>query len=219
MTFEYTTGDAAGQNMVTICSDQLCQFIIANTPIQPERWYIESNYSGDKKATTRAFSNVRGKKITSEVIIPKAICEKTLRTTPLQIARYCQASTLAAIQSGAIGAQGHIANGLTALFIACGQDVACIAESAIGLTKMEVNKKGDLYVALTLPALIVGTVGGGTALPTQKECLEMLKCSGAGNANKFAEICCAIALAGEISIVAAIAANHFSSAHQKLGRK
>jgi len=74
-------------------------------------------------------------------------------------------------------------------------------------------------VALTLPALIVGTVGGGTALSTQKECLEMLKCSGAGNANKFAEICCAVALAGEISIVAAMAANHFSSTHQKLGRK
>ena len=105
------------------------------------------------------------------------------------------------------------------MFIACGQDVDCIAESAIGLTRMEVNKKGDLYDALTLPALIVGTVGGGTALPTQKERLEMLKCSGAGNANKFAEICCAVALAGEISIVAAMAANHFSSAHQKLGRK
>lgn len=205
--------------MVTLCTDQLCQYIIANVPIQPEHWYIESNYSGDQKATARAFSNVRGKKITSEVIIPKAICEKTYRTTPEQIAGYCQASTLAAIQSGAIGAQGHIANGLTALFIACGQDVVCIAESAIGLTRMEVNKKGDLYVALTLPALIVGTVGGGTALPTQKECIEMLKCSGAGNANKFAEICCAVALAGEISIVAAMAANHFSSAHQKLGRK
>ena len=64
--------------------------------------------------------------------------------------------------------------GLTALFIACGQNFACIAESAIGLTRMEVNKKGDLYVALTLPALIVGTVGRGTALPTQKECLEMI---------------------------------------------
>jgi len=111
VTFEYTTGDAAGQNMVTIWTDQLCQFIIANTPIQPERWYIESNYSGDKKATARVFSNVRGKKITSEVIIPKAICEKTLRTTTIQITRYCQASTIAAIQSGAIGAKGHIANG------------------------------------------------------------------------------------------------------------
>ena len=92
--------------------------------------------------------------------------------------------------------------------------VACIAESAIGLTRMQVNKKSDLYVALTLAVLIVGTV-----LPTPKECLEMLKCIGAGDANKFAEICCAIALAGEISIVAAMPANHFSSAHQKLGRK
>ena len=105
------------------------------------------------------------------------------------------------------------------MFIACGQDVACVPESAIGLTRMEVNKKGDLYVTLALTALIVGTVGGGTTLPTQKKCLEMLKCSGAGNANKFAEIFSAVALAGEISIVAAMAANHFSSAHQKLGRK
>ena len=105
------------------------------------------------------------------------------------------------------------------MFIACGQDVACLPESAIGLTRMEVNKKGDLYVTLALPALIVVTVGGVTALPSQKECLEKLKCSRAGNANKFAEIFCAVALAGEISIVAAMAANHFSSAHQKLGRK
>jgi len=89
----------------------------------------------------------------------------------------------------------------------------------ISILSFNLYKKGDLYVALTLPALIVGTVGAGTALPTQKECLEMLKCSGAGNANKFAEICCAVKLAEEISIVAAMAANHFSSAHQKLGRK
>ena len=92
--------------------------------------------------------------------------------------------------------------------------VACIAESAIGLTRMQVNKKSDLYVALTLAVLIVGTV-----LPTQKEYLEMLKCIGAGDANKFAEICCAVAIALEISIVAAMETNHFSSAHQKLGRK
>ena len=147
MTFEYTTGDAAGQNMVTIWTDQLCQFIIANTPIQPERWYIESNYSGDKKATARVFSNVRGKKITSEVIIAKTVCEKTLRTTPIQIARYCQASTIADIQSGAIGAQGNIANGLTVLFIASAKDVTYIAKSAISLTRTGVNNKGDLYVA------------------------------------------------------------------------
>jgi hydroxymethylglutaryl-CoA reductase (NADPH) len=84
---------------------------------------------------------------------------------------------------------------------------------------MEVNDTGDLYVAVTLPSLVVGTVGGGTGLPTQKECLEMMACYGEGKAVKFAEICCAVALSGEISIAAAMSADHFASAHAKLGRK
>jgi hydroxymethylglutaryl-CoA reductase (NADPH) len=218
LTFEYTTGDAAGQNMVTICTDQICQFVLSNFSIKPVQWYIESNYSGDKKATAVSFTNVRGKKVTAEVIITKEICEKTLKTTPELISHYWQSSTLGAIQSGSIGAQGHVANGLTAIFLACGQDVACVSESSIGLTRMQVNTDGDLYVALTLPSLIVGTVGGGTALSTQKECLEMLGCTGSGSARKFAEICCAIALAGELSIASAMSANHFTSAHKNLGR-
>ena len=130
-----------------------------------------------------------------------------------------QSSTLAVVQSGAIGAQGHVANGLTALFIACGQDVACISESSIGLTRMEVNHNGDLYTSLTLPSLIVGTIGGGTGLPTQKECLGLLDCVGVGKAKKFAEICAAVALCGEISIAAAMSVDHFTTAHQNLGRK
>ena len=218
LTFEYTTGDAAGQNMVTICTDQICEFILSNFSITPVHWYIESNYSGDKKATAVSFNNVRGKKVTAEIIIPKDICEETLKSTPELITHYWQSSTLAAIQSGSIGAQGHVANGLTALFLACGQDVACISESSIGLTRMQVNTEGSLYVALTLPSLIVGTVGGGTALSTQKECLEMLGCTGIGSARKFAEICCAIALAGEVSIASAMSANQFTSAHKNLGR-
>jgi hydroxymethylglutaryl-CoA reductase (NADPH) len=218
LTFEYTTGDAAGQNMVTICTDQICEFILSNFSIAPVYWYIESNYSGDKKATAVSFNNVRGKKVTAEIIIPKEVCEETLKSTPELIAHYWQSSTLAAIQSGSIGAQGHVANGLTALFLACGQDVACISESSIGLTRMQVNTEGGLYVALTLPSLIVGTVGGGTALSTQKECLEMLGCTGSGSARKFAEICCAIALAGEVSIASAMSANQFTSAHKNLGR-
>ena len=218
LTFEYITGDAAGQNMVTICTDQICQFILSDFPITPSQWYIESNYSGDKKATAVSFTNVRGKKVISEIVILKEICESTLKTTPEFIADYWQSSTIAAIQSGSIGAQGHVANGLTALFLACGQDVACISESSIGLTRMQVNKNGDLYVSVTLPSLIVGTVGGGTGLATQKECLEMLGCTGQGSARKFAEICCAIALTGELSIASAMSANHFTSAHQNLGR-
>lgn len=219
LTFEYTTGDAAGQNMVTICTDQICQYILANFETQPNEWYIESNYAGDKKATALSFSNVRGKKVTAEIVLLKEVVAETLKTTPEKIAQYWQASTLAVTQSGAIGAQGHVANGLTAMFIACGQDVACISESSIGITRMEVNRDGNLYVSLTLPSLIVGTVGGGTSLPTQQECLQILDCVGEGTAKKFAEICCAVSLAGEISIASAMSADHFTSAHQRLGRK
>lgn len=219
LTFEYTTGDAAGQNMITICTDKICQYILSNFEIQPKTWYVESNYSGDKKATAVSFSNVRGKKVTAEIVISKDICESVLKSSPRQIVDYWQSSTLAAIQSASIGAQGHVANGLTALFVACGQDIACISESSIGLTRMELNANRDLYVALTLPSLIVGTVGGGTGLPTQKECLELLECTGEGSAVKFAEICCAVALAGELSIASALSAHHFTRAHEKLGRK
>lgn len=219
VTFEFYTGDAAGQNMVTICTDRICRYIFKNFEIRPVEWYIESNYSGDKKATALSFSNVRGKKVSAEITLPRQIVADVLKTTPEQIEKYWISSTLAVTQSGAIGAQGHVANGLTALFIACGQDVACISESSVGLTRMQVTTSGDLYVSLTLPSLIVGTIGGGTNLPTQKECLEMLDCHGVGNAKKFAEICCAVALSGELSIAAAMSVDHFTTAHEKLGRK
>lgn len=219
LTFEYLTGDAAGQNMVTLCTDAICQYIVREAPQKPEFWFIESNYSGDKKATALSFSNVRGKKVTAEVDLSRKIVEKMLRTTPEAMAHYWLSSTCGVIQSGAIGAQGHVANGLCALFIATGQDAACTAEAAVGITRMEMNETGGLYAALTLPNLIVGTVGGGTSLPTQRECLEMMGCYGAGHARKFAEVCAAVALAGEISIAAALSAGHFSAAHHKFGRK
>ncbi|HEU4717444.1 MAG TPA: hydroxymethylglutaryl-CoA reductase [Bacteroidia bacterium] len=219
LTFEYHTGDASGQNMVTICTNAVCMYLVEHAPFKPVSWYIEGNYSGDKKATALAFTSVRGKKISAECVIPKIIVEKVLKTTPAAMADYWQASTMGVIQSGAIGAQGHVANGLAALFLATGQDVACIAEAAVGITRMQINASGDLYTSVTLPNLIVGTVGGGTALPTQKECLALIGCAGAGKARKFAEICGAVALAGEISIAAALSAGHFATAHQKLGRK
>ncbi len=218
ITLEYSTGDASGQNMVTISTNLICEYILKNSPVKPQDWLIESNYSGDKKATAISFSNVRGKKVTAEVVLSRNIIENVLKTTPEGMVGCWRVSTLGAIQSGAIGAQGHVANGLTALFIACGQDVACISESAVGITRMELTKNNELYVSLTLPSLIVGTVGGGTALPTQKECLNILDCYGVGKARKFAEICTSVALAGEISIAAAISAGHFVDAHKKLGR-
>lgn len=219
LTFDYKTGDASGQNMVTICTDAICQYILKNTPIQPELWFLESNYSGDKKATALSFTNVRGKKVTSEAILPRKVVIEVLKTTPELITEYWRSSTIGIIQSGAIGAQGHYANGLTALFIATGQDAACVAEAATGITRMEVTAEGNLYTSVTLPNLIVGTVGGGTSLPTQRECLEIMDCYGEGNAQKFAEICGAVVLSGELSIAAALSAGHFSMAHQKFGRK
>ncbi len=219
LTFEYHTGDAAGQNMVTLCTDAICHYIVEHAPVKPLFWFIESNYSGDKKATALSFSNVRGKKVTTEITLPGKVVNEVLKTTPQIMSTYWQSSTIGTIQSGSIGAQGHYANGLTALFLATGQDVACIAEAAVGITRMEVTASGDLYASVTLPNLIVGTVGGGTGLPTQKECLELMDCYGEGKARKFAEICGALVLAGELSIAAALSAGHFSSAHKKFGRK
>lgn len=219
LTLEYTTGDAAGQNMVTICSEEVCKYIVEHCPVKPVYWFVESNYSGDKKATSKSFTTVRGKKVTAEVVIPENVVKNILRSTPKAMVEYGYSSTIGVIQSGAIGAQGHVANGLAALFLATGQDVACVAEAAVGITRMELIGEGDLYCSVTLPNLIVGSVGGGTSLSTQKECLELMDCYGAGKARKFAEICAALSLAGELSIVAALSAGHFTSAHKKLGRK
>lgn len=216
---EFHTGDAAGQNMATICTNQICLWLVENSPTKPVIWFIESNYSGDKKAAAVSFGHVRGRKVSSEIHLKKEVVEKILRCKPEDMVQYWQSSTIGVIQSGSIGAQGHVANGLTALFIATGQDVACVSEAAVGITRMELTPDGGVYACVTLPNLIVGTVGGGTYLPTQRECLEMLDCYGTGKVQKFAEICGALSLAGEISIAAAIASGQFVHAHQKFGRK
>jgi hydroxymethylglutaryl-CoA reductase (NADPH) len=142
-----------------------------------------------------------------------------LKTTPEAMARFGQVAAYGSLQSGTLGVQAHFANGLAALFIACGQDAACVAEAATGTVRLEVTAGGDLYASATLPNLIVGSVGGGTSLPTQRECLELMDCYGAGKAGRLAEITAAVCLAGELSILAALAAGHFTSAHERLGRK
>lgn len=219
VTFEYMTGDAAGQNMVTFCTNEICQYIIENTPVPPKTWYIESNFSGDKKATSISYTSVRGKNVTAEIKLSEEIVNNVLKTTPAKMYDYWRTSFMGAVKCGAIGAQGHFSNGLAALFIACGQDAACVSEASVGITRMEIMEDGSLYCAVTMPNLIVGTVGGGTSLPTQRECLELMDCYGPGNAKKFAEICAGVCLSGEISIIAAMSAGHFASAHKKLGRK
>jgi hydroxymethylglutaryl-CoA reductase (NADPH) len=215
---EFTTGDAAGQNMVTIAADAVCRHLAARSPVRPKHWFIEANTSGDKKATTHSFMTVRGKKVSAEVVIPAALIEQYLHTSARAMADYTRMSMLGGVMSGSIGVHGHYANGLAALFIACGQDAACVAEAAVGITRLEPREDGSLYAAVTLPNLIVGTVGGGTHLPSQRACLDILGLAGAGHARAFAEVAAALALAGELSIIGALAAGHFTRAHQLLAR-
>jgi len=216
--FEYSTGDASGQNMVTFATEAVIRYILANSPVTPLYHFIEANLSGDKKASTQSFHSVRGKKVTAEVHLPRRLIEKYLHTTPELIVKYWNMSAVGGVLSGCIGTQGHYANGLAALYLACGQDVACVAESAIGVTRIELL--GDeLYASVTLPNIMVGTVGGGTKLPSQQACLNILGLAGSGKARSFAEVSAALVLAGELSIQGAICAHHFSRAHQRLARK
>lgn len=216
---EFTTGDAAGQNMVTVAAEAICRELLEGAPIRPSRWLLEGNLSGDKKATMIAFTQNRGKMVIAETVIPDALVRRILHTTPPELAQTAAVSLRGGIQSGSIGAQGHYANALAALFIACGQDAACVSEASVGMTTMEVTAQGDLYAAVNLPNLTVGTVGGGTHLPAARECLELMGCRGEGGAARLAEICAATALAGEISIMGAMSAGEFGGAHARYRHK
>ena len=218
LNFEFTTGDASGQNMVTLASQAICDDILDRTPVKPLRYYIESNLSGDKKASARAFTSARGKKVTAEVKLSAELIRKQLQTTPAAMVDYWRMSAIGGVLSGTFGIQGHFANGLAALYLATGQDAACVAESATGVTRFEVTDDGGLYAAVTLPGIMVGTVGGGTGLPTQRACLELMGLAGSGKARALAEVCAGLLLAGELSIIAALSAGHFSRAHRKLAR-
>jgi hydroxymethylglutaryl-CoA reductase (NADPH) len=215
---EFTTGDASGQNMVTIAAEAVCRHIEAHTPVRPQYWFVEANMSGDKKATTHSFMSVRGKKVSAEVVLPADVIERRLHTTAARMLDYWRMSALGGVMTGSIGVHGHYANGLAALFIACGQDAACVAEAAVGVTRFEARPDGSLYAAVTLPNLIVGTVGGGTGLPSQKAALDIMGLSGAGHARALAEVAAGLALAGELSIIGALTAGHFTRAHQRLAR-
>lgn len=216
--FEYTTGDAAGQNMVTIATDAVCRFILDQAPVKPSYWFVEGNHSGDKKASHLSFQNVRGRKVTAEVTLTPEIIQGHLKSSTRRMLDFYRVSAIGGVMSGTIGLQGHYANGMAALYIACGQDAACVAESAVGVTRFESAEGGGLYASVTLPNLILGTVGGGTDLPSQSACLDILRLSGPGNAPALAEVCAALVLAGELSISAALASGHFTHAHQSLAR-
>jgi hydroxymethylglutaryl-CoA reductase (NADPH) len=216
---EFATGDAAGQNMVTLASQAVCQRILAMMPKAPRSWLVESVLSGDKRASTLAFRSARGRNASAEIVLPARQLGRYWRANPAAFVRSWEQATMGAAQTGSVGLQANVANAIAALFIACGQDVACVAEAVTAATRFELTREGDIYAAITMPNLIVGTVGGGTYLPTAQESLAMLGCVGTGTARKFAEICAVVALAGELSIVGAMASGVFASAHAAGGRK
>lgn len=213
----YTTGDAAGQNMVTIATNALCEDVAARCPVSIDAWYIEGNFSGDKKASFLGLVTGRGRKVSASVTLTADVVEKTLGTSVQAMLAYGQVANLGSHLSGQLGAQAHFANGLAALYLATGQDAACVAESAIGITRME-PRGDDLFCSVTMPNILVGSVGGGTSLASQSAGLNILGLKGAGKGAALAEVAAATCLCGEISIVAAIAAGHFTRAHENLAR-
>ncbi len=214
----YKTEDASGQNMVTFASEAICKVFLENAPVKPRHWFLEGNLSGDKKATAQTLSDVRGKRVVADARIPREFVCQQLHTTPERMVDYWYASAIGGVMSGSTGINGHYANGLAALYLACGQDVACVAESATGITRLEKTEDGDLYASVTLPNIMVGTVGGGTGLPSAKACLNILGLAGSGNSTALAEVSAAIVLAGELSIIAAFCSGDFASAHRSLSR-
>ncbi len=217
--FNYRTGDAGGQNMVGRATFAACSWILDHYDGQEiKRFYLESNFATDKKASQVNIMRTRGKRVTAEAIVPRDVLIQNMRVMPEQLFYHYGVANIGSILAGVNNNGLHSANAITAIFIATGQDVANVSESSAGLIYVELTEEKDLYISITIPSLIVGTYGGGTGLPTQRECLELLDCWGKGKVYKFAEIVAGTVLAGELSLAAAISSLDWVSSHEEYGR-
>jgi hydroxymethylglutaryl-CoA reductase (NADPH) len=215
--FNYTTGDAAGQNLTGKATQHACTWIRAHYAGIRD-FYLEANLATDKKSSHINILRTRGKRVVAEAAIPERLARRIMHTTPGQMFRARQVSNLGGLLAGVNNNGNHSANAIAALFAATGQDIANVAESSAALVHTELLADGSYYYSITIPALIVATYGGGTGLPTQRECLELLGCYGPGEVRKFAEIVAATVLCGEISLGAAVVADEWVTAHERLGR-
>src|SRR4051812_7074659 len=216
--FDYTTGDAAGQNLTGKATAAACAWIVANYEPGIDRFFLESNFATDKKSSQVNMLHTRGKRVVAEATIPNALFESVMRSSSEIMYRARQVSNLGGFMSGVNNNGAHSANGITAIFIATGQDAANVAESSAAFVYAELRDNGDYYYSVTIPSLIVATYGGGTGLATQRECLELLGCYGKGQVRKFTEIVAATVLCGELSLGSAIVAEEWVSAHDLYGR-
>ena len=215
--FNYSTGDAAGQNMTGKATFTACEWIMKNYPGKA-RYILSGNMDTDKKHSRANMLLTRGTRVIAEAVIPRALLKSMMNVETKDLFYARQVSQAGAFLAGSANNGAHAANGLTAMFIATGQDVANIAESHAGIAYNQLLDNGDYYWSITLPALIVATYGGGTGLATQRECREMMDCYGKDKSLKFAEICAAVVLAGETSLSSAILAGDWVSSHDELGR-
>lgn len=215
--FNYTTGDAAGQNMVGKATLVACEWIKANSPI-PCMYLLSGNMDTDKKHSHLNMLHSRGKRVIAEIVLKKEVLANVMKVDTKVLAGATVLANTGALMAGAAYNGPHSANGIASLYIATGQDEANVVESHAGMLSHQLLDNGDFYISVTLPSLIVATFGGGTGLPTQNECLQMLGCVGKGKANKFAEIVAATVLAGDISLACAVIAGHWVSSHDKMGR-
>lgn len=219
--FSYQTGDAAGQNMTTACTWYACEWIAdkiaGDNSIGFDYYMIEGNMSGDKKINFQNIIKGRGIAVVAEVIIPEQILQKILRVSAKEMANGWSAAEAGGMRIGMIGSNVNFANVIAGIFVSTGQDIASIHESSLGIIKM-IEEDGNLRVHAYLPSLVIGTVGSGTNLPVQKECLNIMGCDGQGKVYRLAEIIAASCLALDISTAAAISTNEFVSAHERLGR-
>lgn len=209
----FTTGDAMGMNIVNIAVDRICRHVLELTDC--ERFFLRCNYSSDKKPAAINLFRPYGKEVAIDFTLPAAVVETNLGVSSGELLDFAATGRLGTMQAGALGANAHFANGLAAIYIACGQDVAQVVNASIGFMELESAGEGDVYVSARLPNLVVATVGGGTQLPTQRACLELMDCRGDGTARRFAEIVGASAVAGELAIYAALANGRFADAHRK----
>lgn len=219
--FECFTGDAMGMNMVTIGVHNACEWIAKKTGAK--YLSVSANMCVDKKAAAINMIEGRGKSVISEVVLPDKVIEEVLKSDSDTLVDLCyRKNVLGSAQAGAYGFNMHVANVIAAMYIALGQDAAQSVNGSIGFSLFE-RVEGGVHVSLTLPALEVGTVGGGTSLASQHEALEAIGLAGSGdvpgeNAKRLAEVICSACMAGEISGMAAQAAHQLARAHKELGR-
>ena len=214
--FCYSTGDSMGMNMVTIATEKVLEKLYEDLGVHAIA--LSGNLCVDKKPAAINVVEGRGKTVVADILIPEAIVRTKLKTTAKAIEEVNVAKNLiGSAAAGSMAYNAHFANMIGALFLATGQDAAHVVEGSLGITTAE-DRDGDLYFSVNMPDLPIATIGGGTRLETANEGLQILGCAGSGNVNKFAEIVISTVLAGELSLVGALAAGHLAKAHQELGR-